>query len=617
MISLINGVSVKIKIIVQNIVAVFFANLLMGCASQLTSHGEAIAQEAGAGKTQIQRKRPQLPIRSKYFASQAHEYMYKAMVAEIARLRGNHALAAKYFFDLATLSRDPQLAERATQAAWYAQKYHLATKAARLWIDVAPNEPKAQQFLVNSLLRQKQPVAEVVTHLEAMFDNLKDEPQRREAMMEAMLERQKDRRALALMKQLVAKRPNDPVVLLTYARLLIKVNQLDQALEVLRTLLSDVPDHAEAVPLYAFLLDKQDKRALALQWMKQALDKYPDKHEWRLTYARMLADSEQFEESIKQFQQILSQFPQQGDILYALGVLSLQTKQVSAAKGYFLKLIENGERLDTAHYYLGQIAQEENDLDKARYWYSQIKEGANYLNVQARIALILIKQGQLDRAIEHLRAVQVSDRKDAISLMQLEAELLIEQKRYYQAMDAYNRAINLKPDSTDVLYMRALLHEEMGSMAPFEQDLQRLLALEPENINALNALGYSLANKTERYEEAYGFIKQALDLGPNNYYILDSMGWVLYKMGNCAEAIVYLRKALAKQNDPEIAAHLGEVLWVSRDQYAAKEVWENALKAFPEDEKLRDVVRGFSPSILGETGEGKSSVFTNRCSFEK
>ncbi len=202
-------------------------------------------------------------------------------------------------------------------------------------------------------------------------------------------------------------------------------------------------------------------------------------------------------------------------------------------------------------------------------------------------------QGQLDKAVEHLRNVPVANVEEKISLIQMEAEILSEQKRYEEALDAYHNALELKSDNIEVLYMRSLLYEKMGNMALLEQDLRRVLVIEPENVGALNALGYGFAEYTDRYQEAYELIKKALTLSANDYYILDSMGWVLYKMGNYAEAIAYLRKAQAQQDDPEIAAHLGEVLWKSGEQRAATEVWEKAQNTFPDDEKLREVIDRF------------------------
>ncbi|MDM8558844.1 tetratricopeptide repeat protein [Candidatus Parabeggiatoa sp. HSG14] len=593
----------KLKLFWKNIGVIIFANFLIGCAGQVTN-GEAIAQEIPLLEN-IQNPPHFLTLKPSFFVSSQQEYMYKILVAELAKLRGHHLLAAKYFFDIATQFRDVRLAERATRRALYAEKYNLATQAARLWVELEPNNPNVRKILGELLLKQNK-IEEAVVHLDAMINSLKDDPRQLKSVLESILEQHKDSDfALNLMEKLVIKRPNDSVVLLLYSRLLLRAKQLNKALDVLRTLLNRVPDHADAVPLYAYILGEQNQKSLALQWMEQALYKYPKQPEWRLMYARMLAEDGQFKKSIKQFEMLLSQYPQHGDILYALGVLSLQTKQQLTAKKYFKVLVKNGIRLNAARYYLGQIAQDEKNLDKALFWYQQINGGANYLNAQMRVTVILAQQGQLDRALEHLKTVSVDNREDAISLLQLEAELLVEQKQYHRALDAYNRALKLKSDNIELLYLRALLSEKMNLMDQLERDLRYLLKLEPGNVNALNALGYSLADKTDRYKEAYRLIKRALVLSPDDHYILDSMGWVLYKMGKYIQAIAYLRKARVNQNDPEIAAHLGEVLWNSGDQQSAIDVWEEAQIDFPDNRKLRNVMRHFLPQKQKKQKKGR------------
>ncbi len=588
----------NIKLFCKNLGLILFANFLMGCASQLT-YRNAIAQEAMSSEAEIKSERlviegkyPPLGSRSAYsFLSARQEYMFNILVAEIARLNGNYTLAAKSFFDIASKTRDWKMAERATQAALYAQRYYKAAQAAHLWVALAPNDLKARKILVNILLNQKR-IDEAVVYLEAMFDNIQDEQEPLKSVIENILEQKNPAIALKLLEKLIANHPDHPVILFAYSRLLIQANQFKQALEVLKTLLSHVPDHAEAVPLYAHLLNSFEQYEEALQWMKEALEKKPAAHEWRLIYARMLADAEQFEVAVKQFKRLLSQHPEHGEFLYALGVLSLQIKQLPAAKNYFMRLLKSGEQVNMARYYLGIIAQEKN-IEKALYWFEQVESGSNYLNAQARIASILVKQGQLDKAVEHLRNVPVTNIEEKINLIQMEAEILSEQKRYQQALEAYHNALELKPDNIEVLYMRSLLYEKMGNLALLERDLRRVLVIDPKNVGALNALGYGFTEYTDRYQEAYELIKKALTLSPNDYYILDSMGWVLYKMGNYAEAIAYLRKAQAQQDDPEIAAHLGEVLWKSGERRAATEVWEKALNTFPDDEKLREVINRF------------------------
>lgn len=583
----------KIKILGKNVSVIILTNLLIGCANQLTPQGGAHAEP---NSTQLKENNPQVVSSAAWFVSVQQQYMYKVLVAEIAARRGYYEVAATYFFEVAQQTRHPYLVERATLVALHARQYDIATAAARLWVEIAPANLNARQILVRMLLRQNNTV-EILINLAAMLDSVKDNPQQQQEVM-ALLEQQDQKEALKWLEQLVTKRPKDSTTLLIYARLLLNAEQLDKAQAILQQLIQQVPNHPQAVPLYAYLLDKQGQSEQALQWMSQALYQYPEQQEWRLMYARLLAEAEKFDESIRQFEQLLSQHPQHGDILYALGVLSLQKEQLAAAKKYFTELLKLGEQDNIAYYYLGQIAQVENDLTTALSWYKKVEGGPIYLNAQARIALILSEQGHLDQAIEYLQNVPVEDDDEAITLIQLEAELLVDKEQYNPAMAAYNRALQLKPDNIDLRYSRALLAEKMGLLEQLEQDLRHVLVIDPKNINALNALGYSLTAHTTRYQEAYELIKQALQLSSDHneeYYILDSMGWVLYKMGKYAEAIAYLRKAQAKQNDPEVAAHLGEVLWKSGDQAAAQVVWKEALKDFPNDEKLQEVIRHFLP----------------------
>ena len=582
----------KIKVLGKNVGVIILTNLLMGCANQLTPQGGAHAEPNLA---QPRENKPQVVSSAALFISQQQQYMYKVLVAEIAARRGYYEIAATYFFDVAQQTHDPYLVERATLVALHARQYDIATAAARLWVEIAPDNLNARQILVKMLSRQKN-TAEVLLNLEAMLDSVKDNPQQQQEVI-TLLEQQDQPEALKWLEQLVTKRPKDATTLLIYTRLLINAEQLDKAQAVLQQLIQQVPNHPQAVPLYAYLLEKQGQSEQALQWMKQALYQYPEQQEWRLMYARLLAEAEEFDESIHQFEQLLSQHPQHGDILYALGVLSLQKEQLAAAKKYFTELLKLGEQENIAYYYLGQIAQVENDLTTALSWYKKVDGGPIYLNAQARIALILSEQGHLDQAVEYLQNVPVEDDDEAITLIQLEAELLADKEQYDQAMAAYNRALQLKPDNVELLYSRAILAEKMGLLAQLEQDLRQVLLIEPNNVNALNALGYSLTAHTTRYQEAYELIKQALQLSSDHeeYYILDSMGWVLYKMGKYAEAVAYLRKAQAKQDDPEVAAHLGEVLWKSGDQAAAQVIWKEALDKFPGDDNLQKVIQRFLP----------------------
>ena len=173
--------------------------------------------------------------------------------------------------------------------------------------------------------------------------------------------------------------------------------------------------------------------------------------------------------------------------------------------------------------------------------------------------------------------------------MRAEAEILSDHERYQEAIGLYDAALN-GTYNMELLYTRAMLAEKLGKMDILESDLRTIIKREPENAQALNALGYSLVEHTNRYEEAYGFIKQALAITPDDFYVLDSMGWVLYRLGKAEEAVPYLQKAHDQKNDPEVAAHLGEVLWVLGKKVEAREIWDAALKIKPDDKALRKVI---------------------------
>ncbi|MEN9849564.1 MAG: hypothetical protein RL368_2304 [Pseudomonadota bacterium] len=531
------------------------------------------------------------------FSSPRQAELYQVLVAEFAAQRGQYGLAVENFLKLATQTRNVQMAERATRIALFAKQYELATKAAGLWMSISPDSNDARQVVVGLLLR-KGCTPEATGYLEAMLGSVKGEAETQLLeMITALLAQQKNQTcSVQLMEKLVEKRQNDPAVALAFARLLTNAGQHDRALEVLKKLTSRTPNHEAAVALSAHILTKQNKPEAAVEYLRKALQKYPDKKEWRVQYARVLAGAGRFEESLKQFQLLLAASPKQPELIHATGLIALQLKQSAVAKEHFTHLLKFADQRDAAQFYLGQIAELEKNSEQAIQWYQKQEVGGNnYLAAQARIASLFAEQGQLDKAVAHLHDVPVESSEDRATLSQVEAELLMEHKRFADALAIYNRALEKIPNDTTLLYMRGLLAEKMDDLVSMEKDLRKVLELDPKNVHALNALGYSLADRTTRYAEALDLIKQAIAQNPEDYYILDSMGWVLYRLGKYPEAIDYLRKSQLKKDDPETAAHLGEVLWVSGDKVAAKAVWNKALKNSPHNTPLLEVMKKFIP----------------------
>jgi len=252
-----------------------------------------------------------------------------------------------------------------------------------------------------------------------------------------------------------------------------------------------------------------------------------------------------------------------------------------------------GKRIQETNYYLGQVAEQRQDDKTAMNRYSYVRHGEFYFNAQLRIVAILADQKEYDKAREQLQSIRVSSSKQRLQLILLEGDLLREAQRYPDAKEYYTRILDEMPNETSVRYARALIAEKLGELDLLESDLQTILKQEPSNAQVLNALGYTLADRTNRFDEAMKYIKRAFELEPDDAAVVDSMGWIEYRMGNYKQAIEHLRRANDLSKDPEIAAHLGEVLWTSGDKNAAIEIWEGSLKENPKDKALLDVMKKF------------------------
>jgi len=590
--SLLEYFSVRMRLFyrhVEVITLTVLVNLLVGCTNELVQPNKIEPRQI-AVKENIQEA---ATAESIPFLSPEEEFLYKILVAEFAGQREQYTLSVKYLLDVAESSQNPEFAERATRIALYAREYDLVIEAAQLWVEIAPDNPDARQILGGVLLKQGH-TEEAIQQLEMMLNYLKDNPEPRIDAVITLLEQHDQASALKITEKLLQKYPDNATILFAYARLLATAKEFTQAVSAVQKLLKLVPNHEQGIPLYAYLLEQQGKPEDALRWLKQILSQYPN-DEWRLTYARMLIGEKDYAESIQQFKLLLASYPDNTDILYHLGVLFLQIDDIEQAKHYLQRLEQTDEQPDSARYLLGQIAEIEKDFKQAKLWYQDVIEGNHYLEAQIRIVAILAQENQVNEAIDYLHKIEVSDSKDELALIQYEAELLTEQTRYPEAIAVYNKAIQANPDNIDLLYLRAITAELMGNLILMEEDFRKILTLDPKNFNTLNALGYTLADRTDRYEEAYQFIKQAYDLDSNSFYILDSMGWVLYRQGQYTQAIEYLEKALVAQDDPEVAAHLGEALWANGDREQAKDVWYKAQKNFPENKKLQKTIQRYLP----------------------
>ncbi len=318
--------------------------------------------------------------------------------------------------------------------------------------------------------------------------------------------------------------------------------------------------------------------------------------EVRLAYARQITAENKYPEARAQFQRLLEDNQDNADIAVTVALLSLQINDFDAAEVQLKRVLDlNYKDPDSVRFHLGQVSEERKRYEEAAGWYLSVEGGEQYILSHARYAFMLAKQGRLAEGRKHLQTLQVQSPAQRVQVLQTEAQLLRENKAYQDSFDVLKSALDSEPDHPELLYDVALAAEKLDRIDVAETSLRRLITLKPDNAQAYNALGYTLADRTDRLAEARDYIEKALKLSPEDPFILDSMGWVEYRLGNHVQGLEFLQRAYQQRPDPEIAAHLGEVLWVKGAKSEAEKIWRDSLRDNPGSEELQKVLKKFMP----------------------
>lgn len=520
------------------------------------------------------------------------EVMYQVLVAEVAMQRGQYDLAIQNYLELGRITRDVRMAERAARVAVYAHDNENALQAAKLWVELDSGNLEARQVLSALYIRNGQ-LEEAQRQLEEVLGLAPADDENGFMLIAGLLGRQQDKQAaLQVMQRLIADRPDDPAALMAFSHLAVRTGALDLAEDAIKRVVELQPQRVDALVQQARILTMRGKAAEALALLEVAVKQHPKDADLRTAYARLLVDAKQFEKALDQFKIVNKQAPNQPEILFALGMVAVQLERVDEGEKYLLELNRGNQAYVTeSAYYLGRIAEEyRKDPDAAIKWYRQVDRGESALEAQIRIAYLIAQKGEIDQARAQLHAITPRGPAQALRIYLVEGQLLRDAGRNEEALEVFNVGLEELPDNTDLLYSRAMVAEKLDKLDLMEDDLKRILAREPDNADALNALGYTLADRTRRYDDAMVYIRRALELRPDSHFILDSMGWLQYRLGNYEEAVRYLRRALEANPDSEIAAHLTEVLWVMGDQQGARTVWKQALDASPGNKFLLEVM---------------------------
>lgn len=536
--------------------------------------------------------------------------LYQLMAAEVALQQGDAAAAYAAYLAVARQTRDPRLARRATEIAVGARATGEALAAATLWRELAPQSSEALQttaVLLVSAARYDEAAALFQQQLRQSAQPL-EELQR----TQRILARAPDRAAaLELLTRVAAPYRNDPKigadVLLVLAGGAHAAGQSQRAIADARAALVQRPDFERAALIAAQLMARPDGnddpkgRAQAAEMLAEFLARNPKAQDARLTYARLLVADGKYEAARREFAQTLAQDESNLDALYALGVLSLDRPALRAdARRFFERYVALVSQApasapprdpDPAFLNLARLAEDERKYSEAIGWLDRIDGGEQYLAARQRKALVLGKMKRVDEGRRLLADTPTESEAERQQLLLTEGQLLREAGRHKEALGLLEGALKTTPDDTALLYDAALIAEKLDRTELMETYLRRAMKLKPDEAHAFNALGYSLADRNTRLQEAYELIAHALKLSPDDAFIQDSMGWVYFRMGNLAKAREYLSRAWSARPHAEVGAHYGEALWVLGERDKARAIWRESQAIEPDNETLQSTLK--------------------------
>jgi tetratricopeptide (TPR) repeat protein len=537
------------------------------------------------------------------------DIFYRLLVGDIALQRGEPAVAARAYLEAARAMSDPALARRATEIALMTRQRPAIEQAARLWQELDPAAERPGQIIAAvasgnmSRLQDESPESELRARLERF---LADAAVSGTGVGEPFLQinrvfsHQSDKAAVfRLVVELAKPYPGSAEAQFAIALAGLNTGLADPAIATAAMAAADralalKPDWDRAVLLKAELLGKSSA-SRAIAYIEAALAKSPQSRALKIALAQHLVEQKRFAEARTLYRSVLAVDPSQRELQFGAAVLSVQMKDWDAAETDLqaLKGAGYGEA-GQVEFYLAQVAEERGHLEQAIARYRDVPDGERAWLARLRIAVIMGKQGKRDEARRFLAELPAVTIEQRVQVRQTEAQLYRDANDHVGALAILDQGLAELPESTDLVYDRAMVLEKLDRIDDAEKALRRLVEMKPDDAHALNALGYTLVDRTPRVDEGFQLLEKAHRLAPADPFILDSMGWALYRMGRLDEAEQYLARAFAERPDPEIAAHWGEVLWAKGQQQKAKDIWQSQLKTTPDHPLLLETMRRHS-----------------------
>lgn len=578
----------------SSLLALLFTSLLAACASvEDRTSGEEPAESITAAAPPRAETAPEAlpPPEDIQYGSFSEDILTRVIIAEMAGQRGFNQKALEDYLQLARETNDINIIKRASRIASFMRDVQAAIEMGNMWLAREPDSQEALRTLAFQMVTLGR-YQEALDHMERLLSLGASIDFRLITNRTAL-----DDNAALFLDALIAdfndlriKYPQDQSIRLSLAHLYRQNDQVAESYALVSELAVELDDAPEVVILEVELLEQMGETEQARRRLQQALRSNENNKQLRFQYARKLVDEERYREARDQFKIIVEQNPDDFDMLYSLALISMEINALKDARSYFERMVENAQRLDDAHYYLGYISMQENRNAEAIQHFFNVNGGSNFLQSQRSLTELMVRAGRYDEMKSRLQNIRFRNPDYNIALLSMEANVLMDEGYLDAAGIVLNNAVGAFPSNIQLLFLRSVYSQEINDLDLMEVDLRKIIQLNPNNPVAYNSLGYTLADRTDRYQEAYALILRAFELAPNDPAIIDSLGWVQYRLGMYEEARDNLDKAYELFPDHEVAAHLGEVLWVMGEKSQARSVWRKALESQPDSEHIRSTM---------------------------
>lgn len=537
------------------------------------------------------------------------ELFYRLLLGDVALQRGEADIAARAYIDAARAARDARLARRATEIAIASRERSLVKDAAQLWSDLDPAAERPKRVLAALAADDGKgiPSSAADDELRARIERVLADaalsgPGVGDVFMQLnrLFSQQSDKRAvLTLVRDVARPYPKTPeahyaVALAAFAAGDDMATASEASDEIDRALALR-PDWERAAILKAEILGRKSDTS-AIEWLEKFVAAQPTAKSATGALAQRYVEQKRFTEARALMQKLWDREPESRDLQFAVAAVALQMKDYAGAERLLrdLKSVNYGEP-GAVDLYLAQIAEDTKQYAKAIEHYQAITEGDRGWLAKLRIGAMYGKLGRVAEAQRWLEGLPAVTKEQKVQVRQAEAQVFRDTGDDAGAYRVLTQGLADHPDTPDLIYDLAMVAEKLDKVEEAEARLKRLVELKPDDAQALNALGYTIVDRTSRIDEGLALIERAHKLSPKDPFILDSLGWAFYRLGRLDEAERYLRAALEGRPDAEIAAHLGEVLWRKGERDQARAIWKAQLDSNPDNAVLKETVRRLAP----------------------